>query len=211
MPSLSQCWFTATRSSGQQARPQIVSKPWEQVKCGTCLMGPSVFSKQTACHRGYSFLAVGISCTQFPVTKIPQKAVCDQHEVFFSHNWRNMGSNAGSPPMLRDLARRERAGDSCLVSTRLCWASCTCQFWCLMASQSGKYNYSHWFTDSPGLSWVEIPGLSNVRACVFSTWPHCLLSVILGILLTLLTDLDSFQSLLLAGNKYLIKYISWLS
>lgn len=64
----------------------------------------------------------------------------------------------------------------------------------------------------PGPSWVETPGSSNVWACVFFTWPHRL-NVILGILLISLSDLDSFQSLLPAGNKYLIKvhyfFLSW--
>lgn len=72
-------------------------------------MGPSVLSKQLACHSGYSFLMVGINCTKFPVTRIRQKAVCDQDEVFSYSSWRIMCSNAGLLHMLRDPSQKRKA------------------------------------------------------------------------------------------------------
>jgi hypothetical protein len=73
----------------------VVSKPQQQVKCAACLISSSVMSKQIACQSGYSFIIVGISCTQFPVTKFPQKAVCDEAEALSCSKWSIVYSNTG--------------------------------------------------------------------------------------------------------------------
>lgn len=102
-----------------------VSKSQQQVKCGTCLMGPSVLSKQVACHSGYNFswwelvvhnfLSPGFLRRLF-VTRMCYSSVATEESCTLML----------AAPMLRAVARRRRGGDSCLVNLYLWLAFYPC-------------------------------------------------------------------------------------
>lgn len=140
MPSLSQCWFTATRSNGKRARLQIVSNPWQQVKYGACLMDPSVFSKQLPVTVSTAFSLQELVEHNFLSPGFLRRKAVYNMVLTTEESWTVM---LGHLPCSGTLARKERPEDSFGEHLPLLGILHMSYCWYLVASQWRKYNYSN--------------------------------------------------------------------